>query len=412
VLSAARDNAQLASQREGWDSDLPRLRQTSNEGLMLNSRLSWPLLRVKENASRRWSSLEYRSQADRIDVVFDDCHTYFQVDGFDLGETADPTFALWSALPYAMHRGVNIRTQHRLDPVSLQNARRLVALWSRWLPDYFHYIAIDAPTADPRPPQAGAGRLFFFSGGLDSSSMLLRQSAFRPEDRVLTICGLDYKEGDERFHGLLARSAPLLDFLGLDRIVVTTNIGRNVRNLKMTHGFVLAAIGFIFANRFSSCHLAADARREDEFSVFPWGTNSISNELFRSSSFRLVTEDLDEGRTDKVRRLNDHPDFLPGLSFCSDSRYRPDNCGSCAKCVRTKARFYVLRRSVPEIFLDNHFDEGHIRKLNFKDKVIFQSMLTLFVESGPDYSNPIVSLIDRKLEAGVTALRRRRRLGF
>ena len=228
----------------------------------------------------------------------------------------------------------------------------------------------------------------------------------------MTICGLDYKEGDERFRGLLSKSAPLLDFLGLNRIVVTTNIGRNVRNLKMTYGFVLAAIGFLFADEFSSCHLASDAKREDEFSVFPWGTNSISNELFRSSCFRLVTEDLDEGRTDKVRRLNSHPEFLPCLSFCSDSRYRPENCGSCGKCVRTKARFYVLCGGVPAIFRDNHFDGGQIRKLDFKDKVIFQSMLTLFVELGPDYSNPIIHLIDRELEAGVTALRRRRRLGF
>jgi hypothetical protein len=367
---------------------------------------------MKDNAPRRSSALEYQVRDNQLDVFFDDCHTYFKVDGFDIGTTADATFALWSTLPYAMHRGVNINTKHRLDPIALQNARRLVALWSRWLPDYFRYIAIDGPTDDPRPPQAGPGRLFFFSGGMDSSSMLLRKSAFRPEDRVLTICGLDYKEGDQRFHELLSKSAPLLDSLELNRIVVTTNIGRNVRNLKMTHGFVLAAIGFLFASRFSSCHLAADARREDEFSVFPWGTNSISNELFRSSCFRLVTEDLDEGRTDKVRRLNSHPEFLPCLSFCSDSRFRPENCGSCGKCVRTKARFHVLCGSVPTIFRDNHFDGNHIKSMNFKDKVIFQSMLTLFVESGPDYSNSIIRLIDRELEAGVTALRRRRRLGF
>ena len=35
----------------------------------------------------------------------------------------------------------------------------------------------------------------------------------------------------------------------------------------------------------------------------------------------------------------------------------PDNCGTCRKCIRTKAMFLVSTGSIPEIFVDNSFNE-------------------------------------------------------
>jgi len=350
-------------------------------------------------AQRCTADLKLLVRENRCEAVFHGHRIYFEVEGFDLSDVHLSTAALWACLPLAMQTATDIRLTSPVDELAFRNARSLVAHWCSWVPERYSFINILPTAGNVRNPPAERGRLFFFSGGFDSHSMLLRQQRLTSKDKVVTICGLDYRPQTDRFQLLLQKTAPTLDYLGLERIVVTTNIGEVIRNLKLNHGFILASIGFLFSNRFKSFHLASDARRLDEFLLFPWGTNSISNALFASEGARLVTEDLDEGRSDKVLRLNQFPDLLPNVSFCSDSKVRPENCGRCAKCIRTKARFHTLVGHVPPIFEDNRFDDGHIARLDFNNRVIFQSMMATFIDSGPDYTNSTVRLIKRKLDA-------------
>ena len=353
------------------------------------------------------SQLECAQSGNDIVVSFADRTIRITVDGTELAPLSDWTFALWLVLPIAMREGVNVEVAKGIDPVALSNARRLVATWVQWQPSKFRYVTVTALPANEGRPRGRPGRLFFFSGGVDSTNMLLRQANLSSDDAAMTICGLDYRPGSEQFDALITKSDSVLEHFGVPRIIVSTDASKAVRDLKINHAFVLSAMGFLFSDRFGSCHLAADARIDSEFLVFPWGTNSVSNALFRSANYRLVTEDLDEGRTDKIARLSRHPRLLEAVSFCSDRRYRPENCGVCGKCIRTKARFLVLNGEIPPIFLNNRFDEADIQNLDFNNKIVFQSMLTLFFESGPDESNETVRLIGRRLQKQIDKQRKK-----
>ena len=333
----------------------------------------------------------------RCDVSFAGARIHFLADGREISETAATLAALWVVLPLAMQRGLNIRIRHPIDPLAVENARHLVNIWSRWAPEEFRWIDIVAEELTAQAT-AATSRLYFFSGGLDSHSMLVRTGSFSPHDHALTILGLDYKEGDSKFQDLLRKTDPTLTAFGLGRLIVRTNAARVLRNLRLNHGFVLASAGFLLSDRFASCHLSADGNSEDEFLVFPWGTNSVTNKLFKASGYSLITECLDEGRSAKISRMMKNPSFLPNLTFCSDSRFRPDNCGVCGKCVRTKLSFLVMAGRVPEIFVKNGYDEASIDKLNFRDRVIFESLISLVQESGPDFDNPVVRAIKAKLD--------------
>lgn len=358
---------------------------------------------LPSEGTTRTADLNVVVSGRRCEIEFDGAETYFEVDGdctfSDSARTS--TAALWAMLPVAMQRRVNMRLTQPVDPLALANARKLIAVWNSWVPENYNFVEIIAGDVSPASPSPPSGRLFFFSGGLDSQSMLLRFSDFTADDKVLTIRGLDYPVEGEGFEALCRKTQPILDHFGLERIVVTTNIAKVVRNLKLNHGFALASVGFLFSHMFKSCHLSADAKIQDEFLIFPWGTNIVTNRLFTATNYALATECLDEGRTDKVVRLSQNPAFLPGLSLCSDAKFRPENCGRCGKCVRTKARFYVMTGEVPPIFLENNFDDSYIERLDFRDKVIFQSLSALFHDSGPDLSNPTVRLIRRKLDSAV-----------
>lgn len=168
--------------------------------------------------------------------------------------------------------------------------------------------------------------------------------------------------------------------------------------MKLNHGFVLAACGFLFGNHFGSSHLAGDAKPVSEFLTFPWGSNSITNPLFASQTHRMVMEDLDKGRTQKIATLNTRPEVLHTLSFCSDSKHRPDNCGRCAKCVRTKLRFVLLDGAVPPIFNDNTFTTNMVRKMDVRDRVVRQTFLTISAESGAEADGPILDIMREMLQ--------------
>ena len=49
--------------------------------------------------------------------------------------------------------------------------------------------------------------------------------------------------------------------------------------------------------------------------------------------------------------------------FCRKEAVLPANCGTCDKCVRTKAMFLAATGSVPKLFVDNSFDEALMLKL-------------------------------------------------
>jgi hypothetical protein len=184
---------------------------------------------------------------------------------------------------------------------------------------------------------------------------------------------MDYRYEDvERFEALLLKTEPFAKTVSDRRVLVRTDIrslyrGHGIKG-DIGHAFLLAGTLFLFSETFAVGEIAADYSRAQEFIVFPWGTNSITNPLFASSMFRIETPTQDVRRSEKMTLLAKSPTALRSLSFCKNYKSRPHNCGICSKCMRTKAMFIASPGEIPPIFADNAFSPEYLDKFDLAQR--------------------------------------------
>jgi hypothetical protein len=171
---------------------------------------------------------------------------------------------------------------------------------------------------------------------------------------VATVCGVD-RTDERNVAKLIAKTDPLLAALDYKRIVITTNAQRDPSAI--THAFTLAGSLFLLSDLFEEGTLAADSTYAEDMATFPWGTNHVTNEYLAGSDFSVRTVGAEVKRTDKIAAIIGAGLDPHTLSFCRKRGVMPENCGTCRKCIRTKAMFLVSTGSIPQIFVDNSFNE-------------------------------------------------------
>jgi hypothetical protein len=287
-------------------------------------------------------------------------------------ETEHHDFAAWATLPLAMASGdQHLRIEGVGDRLVAENATKLSQVWELWMPHKFNRVEVSFDEYQSTPP--GKGKLLLFSGGIDSTYNLLRLEAAGQRPHLLTVHGLDYKAADdERFESLLLHTKPIVDRASSGRNIVLTDIydiyKRAGIDVAVGHAFALFSALFLFSNRFECGEISADYSTAQDFTVHPWGTNSLTNSMFESSTFRVMTGSADVTRSEKVAAIARDKAALHALTFCSDYSKRPLNCGICAKCVRTKAMFIAATGSVPEIFIDPAFRASSLDSMNLSKR--------------------------------------------
>ncbi|MFK8250689.1 adenine nucleotide alpha hydrolase family protein [Ancylobacter terrae] len=352
--------------------------------------------------------VDVRQSGNRFDVEFDGRSIYFEVSGFDVPDPAPRDFAVWASLPFAMRRGGRLHIKGTVDPAVLENARKLARIWSMWLPETYSPVTISADAEAVPPPPASDGGVLLYSGGVDSTYALVRAMQGEGLAGVLTVHGMDYGHRDEAaIAALLEKTQPLLDRYTLPRFVVRTDLGRQARQLGLTHAFVLSSCLFLLSSSFGRGHIAADITPEQDFLAFPWGTNHITNPLFAGSHFRLETLSLDVSRIHKLDLLRDDPVALKAISFCGVKAMRPHNCGECAKCMRNKTMFVALSGDCPDIFLKPGVTEARIRKLDVASNVAFKHYAEILEVARERGFLDRLPGLEAHVAAGIAARRRR-----
>jgi hypothetical protein len=295
----------------------------------------------------------------------------------ELAPTSE-NFAAIVLLPLAMRAGQDILIAGRGDPLLAQNLSSLSRIWQRWLPAVFSEIKVQFD-ADSTLGRSGRGLrddsdLVLFSGGVDSTYNLLDRSTKGLTQDLVTIHGMDYKLDDtERFQRLVNKTSRFASKVCGTRHLVRSDAYKVYKKHRISgafsHIYVLASSLFLFESKYRNAEIAADASRIDEYAIWPWGTNSLTNPLIAGSAYRLATADLDMDRVQKMELLASDQDALSSLSVCKVRSVRPDNCGVCTKCLRTKVHFEAAVGFIPKIFIDN-------RKINRAD-------LDLLYRQGP-----------------------------
>jgi hypothetical protein len=275
----------------------------------------------------------------------------WDVAGASLPPLSDYSFAVWSLLPEAIRR--DGRFDIEIDgPVSAETCRQaelLSLIWEAWKPDEFAAVRV---TGDPPVPRAVGPRkvLHLFSGGMDSTHMLLSRGRQTERGTVLT----KFKKEDDRADALLRQTDPLLERLNYDRIVLRTNFSVRRPNYH-SYNMQIATWAFIFSDLFSEAHFAAERTWEQDFQVHPWGLNHATHRNFKTERFALRCQHEDLKRVEKVQVVASDPIALRGLSICRDKSVSPENCGVCYKCQIAKAMFVIATGVLPAIFHDTGF---------------------------------------------------------
>jgi hypothetical protein len=272
-------------------------------------------------------------------------------------------FAVWLFLPVAMRTGRPLHVEGEGSQETIRNAMRISESWESWMPHHFNTVEVsfDAPSHGYPGETGGRRSLCLYSGGVDSTHALLSRHRKGEQQTLLTVHGMDYRlEDEQKFCALKSKIAPFSRLVGDGHIFVRTNAYATYKKYKVnlpgaphvSHIFALAGCTFLFSERYEDIFIASDCRLDQQFRTPPWGSNSVTNAYFDDGRTKLGTLDDHLTRTEKMPLLLTSKEALSSVSFCNNYRMRPDNCGRCEKCMRTKLMFFVACGTVPEIFAD------------------------------------------------------------
>jgi hypothetical protein len=248
-----------------------------------------------------------------------------------------------------------------------------------WVPEKFSGIQITADETRTEARPARKSGAVFFSGGLDSTHLLFTLGRRDPAGWAVTIHGADYRPDDSgRFRQLIRKTDSLLQQLNYHRITVRTNAKKCVGRGDLLHGFTLAACAFLLSDLFNSISLAADSTWHMEMANHPFGTNHVTNKYFIGSDFAMISAASDVSRMEKVEQLANYSCALQSLSFCKTYSTRPNNCGKCRKCIRTKAMFIAAAGACPPIFVDNSLSADDLAAIDIWDRVEFPFVVEIY----------------------------------
>ena len=279
-------------------------------------------------------------------------------------------FAIWAALPIAMRFGGELHINGSTSELSRRNAEKLSLIWSTWLPKKFQPVQVSSQGFPDVVPKVSDKSLMLFSGGVDST-FALKDWATNHDTKpdLITIHGMDYHRDDsERFKKLMAQTEACRGRYGNENFEVRSNAAAIMRKFGVSsaigHGFQLFATLFLFDDSHDLGLIASDFTSQQDYLTIPWGTNSLTNQYFQGNRMGVRTLSLDKTRSQKIRALASDELALGSLSFCKNYNIRPRNCGTCSKCVRSKAMFHAAGVSVPDIFMIPEFEESDLRFLD------------------------------------------------
>lgn len=263
-------------------------------------------------------------------------------------------------LLHAMKVGLPLKVHGPMTHTALQNLEELQHVWLRWKPGRYRKIDIlPGRVADARRVLKPSRAIAAFSGGADATFTALRHShkkAILPDTvrhnltDVMMVHGFDVAlESPQFMEGLIARTTPLLDDLGLKLRVIRTNSKDWERqDWDDSHMLELGACLHMFADEFDYA-LVGSGNPYDCFTM-PWGSTPIADPMISSDTMRLVHDGCGFLRSDKLDEIARHPIACQTLKVCWAGEDQSGNCGHCEKCVRTILNFLAYGNSVPACF--------------------------------------------------------------
>lgn len=250
-------------------------------------------------------------------------------------------------LPVAAADGEPLIISNPVDRSLLDNAKRLLALWTTWYPQ-LKDVSVECAVDDRRLPRRDRCAAFF-AGGVDSFFTLLSREGESPIDRaghiddLLTVCGFDVPlSKPEDCARLQSTHRGIAECFGKRDVDIWTNLREtqfhNAPWAGLAHGAALAAVALVFERRYDSIFIPSTHRVDH---VMPWGSHPLTDPLFSTSDVHIAHDGIAYGRVEKTEHIIKWDVALENLRVCAYSR-SAENCSACGKCFRTMATLDLL----------------------------------------------------------------------
>lgn len=265
----------------------------------------------------------------------------------------------------------------------------------------------------PAPEGVGASAAFF-SGGVDSTALILANHIAYPQDHPLRISlgivvvGIQSTRWTS-WTGLKDRLAAARDDLswivggaGIQVVPVVTNV-RDVNRggtfwKYEFQGAALAGVGHMFAPTISNLNIASTWKIRN---LDNWGSHPLLDTGYGSHTLRIWHELAAMGRLDKTRLIARHPLLFEGLNVCNKAEGGDRNCGRCEKCLRTMLAIETmgsLDRS-PH-FMQSQIDLRDLKQIRILDRGVEGDYMELVDPLERVGRQDLASVVRRKVRQG------------
>lgn len=277
------------------------------------------------------------------DGVAEEAYWYEVPESFAGELTASGNPWLAGLLPVAVTLGEPLVLARPVDAMLLDNAHDLMAIWQAWAPQR-RAVPIEADAIPaPASPPGGRRTASFFSGGVDSFCVALRERAAPIDDLLLVLGSFDLlnatPESLERVRATMQTAA---DALGKTLVPVTTNqIRTRLRHSDprdLAGPSMLAAAAFALEHRWRRIVVPASC---DLDTLIPTASNPLVAPLLSSDALRFDDEGVAMTRIEKTAVVARSDAALAALRVCFMSGDET-NCMRCAKCIRTATALEAL----------------------------------------------------------------------
>ena len=328
---------------------------------VIGRRTNWLTLNpvVYNGSTVRFSAMFYEPTSKRLRELWFD--TDRENEEFLIGD-ADP-FVL-GVLHRCMVEGQSLWVRGgSVSTGLLENLDEYQAAWHCWHPELqiVRIHAEEAPrsSADRRAKTGSRKAISCFSGGLDSTHTVFRESSLRETPRsfelgaALMVHGFDIFHEDRRtWETALGRASGIMDQTAIPLLTLKTNVRAFNTDWPVAHGLAAASCLTLFSRKFE---LGLIPGTFPYNMIAPWGTNPITDRLMGSDAFVIENNSADRNRFEKLSELADYPEVVDLLRICWQDRSRDTNCGRCIKCVMTG--LMALTAGLTADFLGDGFSE-------------------------------------------------------
>jgi hypothetical protein len=293
------------------------------------------------------------------EIVWEDCNRppyelYFETDpAFSADLTLSPhPFLVGCVVPALYYGEKRLQIDADVCPELKENLSKAIAVFNYWFSsDGINPMKIEAksasvPVKNGRTNRAG----FFFSGGVDSFSLLRQNRLQYPREHPgslkdsILIYGLELDD-PQSFQHVRASLQPVAESFDLEFIPVYTNLYLEYRPEDATNKFkfwwyylmgsALAAVGHALANRLDSVSIASEYNLPQHV---PHGCHPFLDPYYSSFDMSIHHEMFTMTRYEKVKLISSWDKALDNLRVCNQYKQYNEgalNCGRCEKCVRT-----------------------------------------------------------------------------